>query len=73
MEQRHWIHDQSISEKAKVKLFPNLADNSLPHATWKWKDMFRKMVIPGERIAEGESEVTGDTGSVETYPDTASI
>ena len=36
--------------------------------------MIRKMVIPGERIAEeGESEDTGDTDSVESYPYIASI
>ena len=31
------------------------------------------MVIPVERIAEEESEDTDDTGSVESYPDNASI
>ena len=35
--------------------------------------MLRKMVIPGERIAEVESEDTDDTDSVEPYPDIASI
>ena len=36
--------------------------------------MIRKMVTPGERIAEeGESEDTDDTDSVESYPDSASI
>ena len=35
--------------------------------------MLRKMVIPGERIAEEESEDTDDTDSVESYPDIASI
>ena len=35
--------------------------------------MIRKMVIPGERIAEDESEDTDDTDSVESYPDIASI
>ena len=36
--------------------------------------MMRKMVIPGERIAEeGEYEDTDDTDSVESYPDIASI
>ena len=44
------------------------------HVTWKWKHMFRKMVIPAERIAEeGESEDTDDTDSVESYPNIASI
>ena len=31
------------------------------------------MVIPGERIADVESEDTGDTDSVEPYPGIASI
>ena len=35
--------------------------------------MLKKMVIPGERIAEVKSEDTDDTDSVEPYPDTASI
>ena len=36
--------------------------------------MFRKMVIPGGRIAEElESEDTDDTDGVESYPDIASI
>ena len=35
--------------------------------------MFRRMVLPGERIAEGESEDTDDTDSVESYADIASI
>ena len=35
--------------------------------------MFREMAIPGERIAEVESEDTDGTDSVESYPDIASI
>ena len=35
--------------------------------------MLRKMVIPGERIAEVEFEDTDDTDIVEPYPDIASI
>ena len=35
--------------------------------------MLKKMVIPGERIEEEESEVTDDTDSVESYPTIASI
>ena len=33
----------------------------------------QEMVIPGERIAQVESEDTDDTESVESYPDIASI
>ena len=48
-----------------------MAGIARPHATWKWEHMFRKMVIPGERIAEeGESE---DTDNTDIVPDTASI
>ena len=62
---------KSVVAQTKVKSFPNMAGTARPHATWKWKHIFRKMVIPGERIAEGgESEDTDDTDSV---PDTASI
>ena len=35
--------------------------------------MIRKMVIPEKRIAEVESEDTGDTDSVESYLDIAAI
>ena len=50
-----------------------MAGTDRPYATWKWKHMFRKMVIPGERITEEEeSEDTDDTDSVEPYPDLAS-
>ena len=35
--------------------------------------MLKKMVIPGERIAEEESEDTDDTDSLESYPDIAPI
>ena len=35
--------------------------------------MLKKMVIPGERIAEVESEDTDDTDIVEPYSDIASI
>ena len=65
---------KSLVAQTKVKSFPNRTGTARPHATWKWKHMFRKMVIPGERIAEeGESEDTDDTDSVESYPDIASI
>ena len=35
--------------------------------------MLRKMIIPGERIEDGEYEDTDDADSVESYPDIASI
>ena len=64
---------KSLVAQTKVKSFPSSAGTARPHATWKWKHMIRKMVIPGERIAEAESEDTDDTDSVESYPDIASI
>ena len=58
--------------QTKVKSFLYWEGTAQPHVTWKWKNMI--MVIPGERIAaEGESEDTDDTDSMESYPDIASI
>ena len=38
-----------------------MAGTARPRATWKWKHMFRKMIISVERIAvEEESEDTDD-------------
>ena len=65
---------KSLVAQTKVKSFPNITGTARPHATWKWKHMFRKMVIPGERKAEeGESEDTDDADSVESQPGIASI
>ena len=65
---------KSLVAQNKVKSFPNRPGNAArPHAKWKWKRMLKKMAIPGERIAEEESEDTDDTDSVESYPDIASI
>ena len=65
---------KSLVAQTMVKSFPNRAGTTRPHATWKWKHMLKKMVIPGDRIAEeGESEDTDDAGSVESYLDIASI
>ena len=65
---------KSLVTQTKIESFPNRTGTARPHATWKWKHMFRKMVIPGERIAEeGESEDTDDTDSVESYPGIAPI
>ena len=64
---------KSLVAQAKVKSFPNRAGTARPHATCKWKHMIKKMAIPGERIAEEESDDTDDTDSVESYDDIASI
>ena len=65
---------KSLVAQTKVKSFPNTLVTNRLHATWKWKHMLKKMVIPGERIAEkGESEDTADADSVGSYPGIASI
>ena len=53
---------RSLVAQTRVKSFPNRTDGARPHATWKWKYMLKKIVIPGERIAEEEgSEDTDGT------------
>ena len=64
---------KSLIVQTKVKSFLNRAGTARPHVTWKWEHMFRKMVIPGERITEGESEYTDVADSMKSYPDIASI
>ena len=63
---------KSLVAQTKVRSQSNRTDTARPHATWKWKQMLKTMVMPGESIAEEESEDTDDTDSVESYPDTAS-
>ena len=67
----HWNSNyfkayKSLVAQTKVKSFPNrITGAARPHASWKWKHMLKKMVIPGERIEdEEESEDTDDTDSV---------
>ena len=57
---------KSLCKQTRVRLFPNSAGAARPHATCKYKHMLRKMVVPGEKIVEEESEDIEDT-------DTASI
>ena len=65
---------KSLVAQTKVKSFPNRTGTVRPHATWKWKNVFKRMDIPGERIAaQEESENTDGTDSVEAYHDIASI
>ena len=64
---------KSLVAQTKVESFPNRTGASRPHATWKWKHILKKTVIPGEVIAEEESEDTDDTDRVKPYPDIASI
>ena len=58
---------KEVVAQTTVKSFPNRTGTARPHAIWKWKHMLRKMTVPGESIAEEESEDTDDA------PDTASI
>ena len=56
---------RSLVAQTRVKSFPNRTDGARPQATWKWKYMRKKIVIPGERIAEEEgSEDTDHTDTV---------
>ena len=57
---------KSLCQQTKVRSHPNPEGATRPHATWKYKHMLRKMVVPGEKIVEEESEESEDT-------DTASI
>ena len=66
---------KSLSAQTKVRLIPNSAGATRPHATWKYKHVLRKMVVPGDRITEesGDSEDTdtasiGDTGESSSSP-----
>ena len=74
----HWNSNdyqvyKSFVRQTKVKSIKNRTGAARPHATWKWKHMLKKVVIPGERISGGESEDTDDADSVESYPNIASI
>ena len=60
---------KTLCAQTKVRSFPNPAGAARPHATWKYKYMRRKMVIPGERIEEEEeSEDTDDTAPMGGEP-----
>ena len=56
----------------RVRSFSNRTDGARPQATWKWKYMLKKMVIPGKRIAEEEegSEDIDDTDITSSIGDT---
>ena len=51
----------SLSAQTKVRSHPNPEGTSRPHATWKYKQMLRRMTVRGESIAEEGSEDTDDT------------
>ena len=58
---------KKLVAQTKVRSFPNRTGNTRPHATWKWKKLLKKMVIPTERITEGEEEEgSGDTDDTDT-------
>ena len=55
----------NLIAQTKVKSFP--AGAARPHATWKYKHMLKKMVMPGERIIveeEFEDREGTDTASI---------
>ena len=72
--EQHNIDDEgvyrSLVAQTRVKSFPNRTAGDLPHVTWKWKQLLKKMVVSGEMIGE-ESRDTDGTDSVES--DTASV
>ena len=57
---------KSLCQQTKVRSHLNPEGAARPHATWKYKHMLKKMVVPGEKIVEEEYEESKDT-------DTASI
>ena len=61
---------RSLVAQTRVRSFPNKTIGARPHATWKWKQLLKKMVIPGEMIVE-ESRDTDDADSAES--DIASV
>ena len=63
---------KSLSAQTKVRSHPNSAGAARPHATWKYKHMVRKMVVPGEKIVEEESEENEDTDTASTGSVTSS-
>ena len=57
--------------QTKVRSFATKTGNTRPHATWKWKQLSKKMVILVERIPEEgeeeeEEEGSGDTDDADT-------
>ena len=58
--------DDNLARQTKVKSHLNSAGAARTHATWKYKYMLRKMVVPGEKIVEEESEDTDDTDTAST-------
>ena len=58
---------RSLVAQTSVKSFPNRTVGDRPHATWKWRQLLKKMVIPGEM----RGEESGDTDGAES--DIASV
>ena len=52
---------KTLSAQTKVRSHPNPEGVARPRSTWKYKHMLRKMVVPGEKIVEEESEEGEDT------------
>ena len=47
-----YVAYKSLVAQTKAKSQPHRTVTAQSHATWKWKHMLKKMVMPGESIAE---------------------
>ena len=63
---------RSLVAQTRVKSFPNRTGGARQHATWEWMQLLKKIVMPGERIAEGGSEDTDDESDTASVGDTES-
>ena len=60
---------KALAAQTQVKSHPNPIGSTRPRSTWKYKHMLKRMTIPGECIAEEESEDTDgtETDSIEDW------
>ena len=49
---RDYHASKSLCVQTKFRCHPNPEGAARPHATWKYKHMLKKMVMPGERMEE---------------------
>ena len=77
---RNYQEYKSLCAQTKVRSRPNPPPEGAtrPQATWKYKHMLRKMVMPGERIVVEESEDsegtdTASVGDIVDPSETASV
>ena len=48
---------KKLVTQTKVKSFPKVAGASKPQATWKWENILKTIVLPGESIPEGCEDI----------------